>query len=150
VQEVDPLGLVNLFDIIWVDEIEGTTSIDLTGSLDIVTLGGNAGFGVAFSKKKGDWISDICFYLAACGHMGSGGNVGAVLTVTTSGAQPSTGVGRSGGIGASGGAFGRFGIAIQDDLDNPGSPLTSASIGVGAGYYSGSLVCQTPQICLVN
>ncbi len=52
---MDPLGLYNLYQLlydVWHDDSYGTSSIDITGSGDLISLGGHAGLGVAFAKRK--------------------------------------------------------------------------------------------------
>lgn len=76
VLQIDPLGLYNLYQLlydVWHDDSYGTSSIDITASGDLVSLGGHAGVGVALAKKKGEMLSDICIYATACGHAGIGG-----------------------------------------------------------------------------
>ncbi|MEG2552969.1 MAG: RHS repeat-associated core domain-containing protein, partial [Hafnia sp.] len=152
-QQVDPLGLYNLYDLFieqWKDNVEGTSSTDISGAIDIVSIGGSAGAGIAFGKKKGELISDICGYLTACGHAGIGGGLSAAITETTTSSQPSTGLSNSAGIFGSGAFLGKFGVAIQTDMDNPELASTSGSVGIGAGAFAGTLVCYTAQFCLEN
>lgn len=52
---MDPLGLYNLYQLlydVWHDDSYGTSSIDITGSGNLISLGGHAGLGVAFAKRK--------------------------------------------------------------------------------------------------
>jgi hypothetical protein len=46
---IDPLGLYNLYELlydVWHDDSYGTSSIDITASGDLISLGGHAGVGV--------------------------------------------------------------------------------------------------------
>ena len=53
----------------------------LLASGDLISLGGHAGLGVAFAKKKGEMLSDICIYATACGHAGIGGGINAAIHI---------------------------------------------------------------------
>ncbi|SRB33752.1 protein rhsD, truncation [Escherichia coli] len=92
---MDPLGLYNLYQLlydVWHDDSYGTSSIDITGSGDLISLGGHAGLGVAFAKKKGEMLSDICIYATACGHAGIGGGINAAITYSETKSLPTSGV----------------------------------------------------------
>ena len=56
--KIGPLGLYNLYQLIydvWHDDSYGTSSIDITGSGDLITLGRHGGVGIAFAKKMGKY-----------------------------------------------------------------------------------------------
>ncbi|MDW9214903.1 type IV secretion protein Rhs [Escherichia coli] len=106
---MDPLGLYNLYQLlydVWHDDSYGTSSIDITGSGDLISLGGHAGLGVAFAKKKGEMLSDICIYATACGHAGIGGGINAAITYSETKSLPTSGVSNSVGVTVGGGVGG--------------------------------------------
>ncbi len=108
---MDPLGLYNLYQLlydVWHDDSYGTSSIDITGSGDLISLGGHAGLGVAFAKKKGEMLSDICIYATACGHAGIGGGINAAITYSETKSLPTSGVSNSVGVTVGGGVGGAF------------------------------------------
>ncbi|MFO6426953.1 hypothetical protein ACLBOM_19910 [Escherichia coli] len=52
---MDSLGLYDLYQLlydVWHDDSYGTSSIDITGSGNIISLGGHAGLGVRLAKKE--------------------------------------------------------------------------------------------------
>ncbi|WP_289237297.1 RHS repeat-associated core domain-containing protein, partial [Escherichia coli] len=108
---MDPLGLYNLYQLlydVWHDDSYGTSSIDITGSGDLISLGGHAGLGVAFAKKKGEMLSDICIYATACGHAGIGGGINAAITYSETKSLATSGVSNSVGVTVGGGVGGHF------------------------------------------
>ncbi|HBN6661788.1 TPA: RHS repeat protein, partial [Escherichia coli] len=131
---MDPLGLYNLYQLlydVWHDDSYGTSSIDITGSGDLISLGGHAGLGVAFAKKKGEMLSDICIYATACGHAGIGGGINAAITYSETKSLPTSGVSNSVGVTVGGGVGGHFAYTYVVDVDNPES--STESVGIGAG-----------------
>ncbi|EKT7570178.1 RHS repeat protein [Salmonella enterica] len=152
VLQIDPLGLYNLYQLlydVWHDDSYGTSSIDITASGDLVSLGGHAGVGVALAKKKGEMLSDICIYATACGHAGIGG-VNAAITYSETKSLPTSGVSNSAGATAGGGAVGHLAYAYVVDVDNPESSTESVGIGVGVDASAMALACRTWQECWVN
>ncbi|HHL4353867.1 TPA: RHS repeat-associated core domain-containing protein, partial [Escherichia coli] len=150
---MDPLGLYNLYQLlydVWHDDSYGTSSIDITGSGDLISLGGHAGLGVAFAKKKGEMLSDICIYATACGHAGIGGGINAAITYSETKSLPTSGVSNSVGVTVGGGVGGHFAYTYVVDVDNPES--STESVGIGAGVYASvmTLACRTWQECWVN
>ncbi|UWM62750.1 RHS element core protein [Enterobacter sp. CP102] len=150
---IDPLGLYNLYELlydVWHDDSYGTSSIDITASGDLISLGGHAGVGIAISKKKGEMLSDICLYATACGHAGIGGGLNAAITYSETKSLPTSGVSNSVGATAGGGAVGHLAYSYVVDVDNPESSTESVGAGVGADASVMSLACKTWQECLVN
>lgn len=153
VLQIDPLGLYNLYELlydVWHDDSYGTSSIDITASGDLISLGGHAGVGVAFAKKKGAMLSDICLYATACGHAGIGGGLNAAVTYSETKSLPTTGVSNSAGATAGGGAVGHLAYSYVVDVDNPESSTESVGVGVGIDVSAMALACRTWQECLVN
>ncbi|EEY3535048.1 type VI secretion system tip protein TssI/VgrG [Escherichia coli] len=150
---MDPLGLYNLYQLlydVWHDDSYGTSSIDITGSGDLISLGGHAGLGVAFAKKKGEMLSDICIYATACGHAGIGGGINAAITYSETKSLPTSGVSNSVGVTVGGGVGGHFAYTYVVDVDNPESSTESVGIGAGVDASVMTLACRTWQECWVN
>ncbi|EPO3688862.1 type VI secretion system tip protein TssI/VgrG [Escherichia coli] len=150
---MDPLGLYNLYQLlydVWHDDSYGTSSIDITGSGDLISLGGHAGLGVAFAKKKGEMLSDICIYATACGHAGIGGGINAAITYSETKSLPASGVSNSVGVTVGGGVGGHFAYTYVVDVDNPESSTESVGIGAGVDASVMTLACRTWQECWVN
>ncbi|MCK8145210.1 RHS repeat-associated core domain-containing protein, partial [Citrobacter sedlakii] len=153
VMKIDPLGLYNLYELlydVWHDDSYGTSSIDITASGDVISLGGHIGAGIAFAKKKGEMLSDICLYATACGHAGVGGGLNAAITYSETKSLPTSGVSNSVGATAGGGVVGHLAYSYVADVDNPESSTESIGIGVGADASVMGLACRTWQECLVN
>ncbi|ECI0416243.1 RHS repeat protein [Salmonella enterica subsp. salamae] len=157
VLQIDPFGLYNLYQLlydVWHDDSYGTSSIDITASGDLVSLGGHAGVGVALAKKKEEMLSDICIYATACGHAGIGGGVNAAITYSETKSLPTSGVSNSAGATAGGGVVGHLAYAYVVDVDNPESSTESVGIGIGIGVgvdaSAMALACRTWQECWVN
>ncbi|MEF8214617.1 RHS repeat-associated core domain-containing protein, partial [Escherichia coli] len=150
---MDPLGLYNLYQLlydVWHDDSYGTSSINITGSGDLISLGGHAGLGVAFAKKKGEMLSDICIYATACGHAGIGGGINAAITYSETKSLPTSGVSNSVGVTVGGGVGGHFAYTYVVDVDNPESSTESVGIGAGVDASVMTLACRTWQECWVN
>jgi len=151
--KIDPLGLYNLYQLIydvWHDDSYGTSSIDITGSADLITLGGHGGVGIAFAKKRGEILSDICIYATACGHAGTGGGVNAGITYSESKSLPTSGVSNAAGMTTGGGVVGHLAYTYVVDVDNPESSTESVGLGIGTGASTMALACKTWQECWVN
>ncbi len=126
--QIDLLGLYILYQLIydlWHDDSYGTSSIDITDSGDLISLGGHAGVGIAFAKKKGEMLSNVCIYATACGHAGVGGGFNAAITYSESKSLPTSGVSNSVGVTAGGGLFGHLAYTYVVDVDNPDSSTES-------------------------
>ncbi|ELP5140055.1 type IV secretion protein Rhs, partial [Escherichia coli] len=114
------------------------------------SLGGHAGLGVAFAKKKGEMLSDICIYATACGHAGIGGGINAAITYSETKSLPTSGVSNSVGVTVGGGVGGHFAYTYVVDVDNPESSTESVGIGAGVDASVMTLACRTWQECWVN
>ncbi|WP_318392366.1 RHS repeat-associated core domain-containing protein, partial [Enterobacter sp.] len=153
IQQIDPLGLYNLYELIydvWHDDSYGTSYIDITGSGDLISLGGHAGVGLALAKKKGEILSDVCFYAVACGHAGIGGGLNAAITYSESKSLPTSGVSRSIGGTTGGGIGGHLAYTYMVDVDNPKITTESTGIGIGIDASVMALACKTWQKCWIN
>lgn len=151
--QIDPLGLYNLYQLIydvWHDDSYGTSSIDISGSGDLISLGGHSGVDIAFAKKKGEILSDICAYVTACGHAGVGGGLNAAITYSESRSLPTSGVSNSVGVTTGGGLVGHLAYTYVVDVDNPESSTESVGAGVGVDASTMVLACKTWQECWVN
>ena len=153
IQQIDPLGLYNLYQLIydvWHDDSYGTSSIDITASGDLISLGGHAGIGVAFAKQKSELLSDVCIYATACGHAGVGGGLSAAITYSESRSLPASGVSNSAGVTIGGGLAGHVAYTNVIDIDNPMLSSESLGVGVGVDVSAMALACKVWQECLVN
>lgn len=119
-------------------------------TIDLISLGGHAGLGVAFAKKKGEMLSDICIYATACGHAGIGGGINAAITYSETKSLPTSGVSNSVGVTVGGGVGGHFAYTYVVDVDNPESSTESVGIGAGVDASVMTLACRTWQECWVN
>lgn len=135
---------------VWHDDSYGTSSIDISGSGDLISPGGHSAVGIAFAKKKGEMLSDICAYITACGHAGIGAGLNAAITYSESRYLPTSGVSTSVGSTIGGGLAGHLAYTYVVDVDNPESSTESVGAGIGIDASAMALTCKTWQKCWVN
>lgn len=117
---------------------------------DLISLGGHGGVGIAFAKKKGEILSDVCVNATACGHAGVGGGLNAAITYSESRSLPTSGISNSVGVTTSGGLVGHLAYTYVVDVDNPESSIESVGAGVGVDASTMALACKTWQECWLN